>query len=287
MPCLRDDYVHAPEKNGRHAVLAREWRLEFTYQHGRAPAIMGRWPGRTAPVYRKDPTHMKKLFALASLSLAALSMATSQASAWLFCNPCCHKCEATICCKQYNAFSPCCPVSIHSYGNCPVLNCYGGAGFDGGACGIGGDGVVTQLPNVDSSGNPIFMGPMPATTGSSSSSSSGTDTNTPTTTAPVIQSYPIPMWNGGMVPGMNAGFMPMYNQGPMPMYNQGYMPMYNQGPMPMYNQGYMPQQYPGAAPINPGYPGMNPAAYWQGQPSMGGQMGGSQTLHNAFNPSPR
>jgi hypothetical protein len=217
---------------------------------------------------------MRKLLALAALSLAALSMTTSQASAWLFCNPCCHKCEATICCKQYNAFSPCCPVSIHSYGCCPVLSCYGNGGCDGGACGIGGDaGVVTQLPNVDSSGNPVFMGPMPATTGSGTPTTSGA----PTTMAPIMQNYAIPAWNGGMVPGMNAGYMPM---------NPGYMPM-NPGYMPMYNQGYMPQQYPGAAPINPGYPGMNPAAYWQGQPSMGGQMGGSQTLHNAFNPSPR
>ena len=102
---------------------------------------------------------MKKLLALATLSLAVLGLSNSMASAWWF-NPCCHKCCATICCKPYNAFSPCCPVTVRSHGCCPVLNCCGNGGCgnscysggcDAGGC-CGADGAVGQLPNMDGSG---------------------------------------------------------------------------------------------------------------------------------------
>jgi hypothetical protein len=204
---------------------------------------------------------MKKLLALAALSVASLCMSTSTASAWIF-NGCCHRCCATICCKPYNAFSPCCPVTIRSNGCCPVLNCCGPAayGCGAGACGVGGccggDGAVGELPNIDGSGGTVVGSPMPSAPG------------TPTTMAPpTMPAYTVPGWNGGMVPGMNTGYA-------APMYNQGYMP------------SQYPAQYPGYAPMAPGYGGMNPAAYFSAQPTMAGAMN-SPVVHNAFNPSSR
>ena len=62
---------------------------------------------------------MKKLISAALLSVAALGMTSSQASAWplqkLFCKNCC-----TVCVRPYNAFTPVCYGSICGDGCCPI-----------------------------------------------------------------------------------------------------------------------------------------------------------------------
>jgi hypothetical protein len=55
---------------------------------------------------------MRKQFAIALVSLAALGLTSRPASAWWF--PCCKsKCCMTLCAKQYNAFSPYCLDSLN------------------------------------------------------------------------------------------------------------------------------------------------------------------------------
>ena len=106
---------------------------------------------------------MKKLLAFGVLSLAALGLEASSASAWLFghCG-CCSQCCSVICCRQYNAFTPCCFGNICCVGCCPLapavppapsvcptpcppcpMECCGPAPFDvpppgGPSCGCGG-----------------------------------------------------------------------------------------------------------------------------------------------------
>lgn len=68
---------------------------------------------------------MKKLFALAFMSLAAISWTTATASAWWPCYPlfdCCKssKCCTTICLRQYNAFTPVCSGTLNCDGCCPI-----------------------------------------------------------------------------------------------------------------------------------------------------------------------
>ncbi len=65
---------------------------------------------------------MKKLFALAFMSLAAVSWTPSTASAWWPCFPACCKscCTTTICLRQYNAFTPVCSGTLSCDGCCPV-----------------------------------------------------------------------------------------------------------------------------------------------------------------------
>jgi hypothetical protein len=87
---------------------------------------------------------MKKLFAIATLSIAAVVLSTGHASAWWehFCGKCHYKIKVT--CKQYNAFSPfCCdgvPMGACSgNGGCPAAYSFGGeAGYGG--------GYVNELP---------------------------------------------------------------------------------------------------------------------------------------------
>jgi hypothetical protein len=77
----------------------------------------------------KKPTAMKKTLAFLVSSLAALGLATGQASAWFRdCHSCSSKCCTTICLRQYNAFTPICYGSINCDGCCPM-------GF-GGFCGM-------------------------------------------------------------------------------------------------------------------------------------------------------
>ena len=110
---------------------------------------------------------MKKLLISAALGLILVASTTPRASAWgLF--RCCHCC-ANICCKQYNAFTPCCFGTICCNGCCPIAygNCgpyapgpmggygngYGCGWGDGSSCGPDGcdggycgGGLLGQLP---------------------------------------------------------------------------------------------------------------------------------------------
>lgn len=124
---------------------------------------------------------MKKLFALGFLSLAALGLATEQASAWWPCFPLfncdkCSSCTTTIKLRQFNAFTPICSGSLYCDGCAPMSlsccrpgmdgpalfgpncmqNCYGGF------CAANGDAAcLGQLP-APMGANPMPMSVTPA-----------------------------------------------------------------------------------------------------------------------------
>jgi hypothetical protein len=90
---------------------------------------------------------MKKLFALAFMSLAVIGGTTSTASAWWPCFPLCGGCSSGCCTtiklRQYNAFTPICCGTLNCDGCCPLnLSCgqlgsgpaIFGAGCAGGNC---------------------------------------------------------------------------------------------------------------------------------------------------------
>ena len=64
---------------------------------------------------------MKRILTAALLSLGALGLSATQASAF-FWKHCCNKC-CTICVKPYNAFSPAAFGSICFDGCCPLQTC--------------------------------------------------------------------------------------------------------------------------------------------------------------------
>jgi hypothetical protein len=93
---------------------------------------------------------MKKILAVAALSVAALGLTTNRASAWFHCcglHHCCGAC-ATLCVKPYNAFSPVCCGTICCDG-CLPLSC----GQQGGMCG-------GQMGYGPMCGGPMCGGPM-------------------------------------------------------------------------------------------------------------------------------
>ncbi len=115
---------------------------------------------------------MKKLFGIAILTTAALILTSAEASAWWFPLHSC-KCCKSLCCTQYNAFSPfCCdgmPMNGGGYG--PM---YGGPASAWNFTGDGG--CMGQLPAGDAmagsanvyspgappmAGMPIYNGPPP------------------------------------------------------------------------------------------------------------------------------
>jgi len=191
---------------------------------------------------------MKKLLFSAALGLLALATTGPRASAWgLFNWCCCHDCCATICCKQYNAFTPCCFGTICCNGCCPIAygncgpnapgalgcgqgwggNCgwggcgYGGCGVDGcgaGGCGYGGcggadgyyggDGYISQLPAPPAT--PYSAGSkLPVTAPPASGSSA------PTFTPPMPSPSPTPGSSGPSsmawptAPATQAGYYPL------------------------------------------------------------------------------
>ena len=111
---------------------------------------------------------MKKLTALGLLSVVALGCASSSASAWWPCFPLCgcckSKCCSTICCRQYNAFTPVCTGSICCDGCCPINMGSGGCCPSSGNCCVGGgDGCcLGQLPAPGAIGMPNMGMPMMA-----------------------------------------------------------------------------------------------------------------------------
>jgi len=127
---------------------------------------------------------MKKLFALACISLAAVTGTASPAQAWWPCFPlfdCCKGscCSTTICLRQYNAFTPVCSGTLNCNGCCPLNlssgypgsgpavvgpDCMNGTGYGG--YGPYGSSVYTggypmgQLPPATMLTQPPMQGPI-------------------------------------------------------------------------------------------------------------------------------
>src|SRR5262245_23113928 len=96
---------------------------------------------------------MKKLFAVAFLSLVGLGLTVEQAAAWC-CHPCCFCCRyrMCVCASQSNAFSPFCVDGVSCRGCCGLCHrrcccpplCWGNPCCAGTDCCDGG--VLGQLP---------------------------------------------------------------------------------------------------------------------------------------------
>jgi hypothetical protein len=205
-----------------------------------------------APTSRMKSRPMKKLFAIAILSMFGLAMETQQAGAW-GCGPCGYV-EG----HQYNAFSPyCIDGTRFKHCNCchrccflPVWNAPppcccpdSGCGCDGMACGPQGCGGPGELPPADSAApgktpanttpdKPNFNAPMPTP-------SDGSRSMAPPGTMPVG-----PAANPALQP---TGFRPIYYPGYYGYGSTGY------GSMPAYGtpQAGMAPDY--GMPQAPGY----------------------------------
>jgi len=121
---------------------------------------------------------MKKLFAAAFLSMMLLPLNSGKASAWNWPWKCCcgHCYDFSICCKQYNAFSPVCFGKIFCDGCCPTPYLNGlahGTAQGNGMPIVGSSGAVFdsqflgQLPAPDTVAPPTFNAPMPSPADSS------------------------------------------------------------------------------------------------------------------------
>jgi len=196
---------------------------------------------------------MKRFLLAALLSLGAVALTSSPASAYLFKCKCYKKC-CTFCCRPYNAFSPSCCGTMFCDGCCPKP-CFQPqgppAGYDGG-CPDGAccaDGACGGAPwagpgYLPSAGGPAAQGPGAA---------GGT--------------APAP---GGQLP--MPGNQPFQPPTPMPLPNgagvQSYYPATYLPPVQpvvspaAYQYGY-PPAYPPAGPM--GYLPMNGPNYWYQQ----------------------
>lgn len=145
---------------------------------------------------------MKRLLTATVLSIAALTLAAGQAPAWFLTHHCCKQCCVSVCCKQYNAFSPVCCGNITCYGCSPSLN------FGQGCCGAGdavagwdGGGYLGQLPaaapvitTTPGATTIPFQAPMP----------------TPATTAPMgYYGAMMPAWPMVQPVGYGPAYLPM------------------------------------------------------------------------------
>jgi len=106
---------------------------------------------------------MKKLLAVASLTLAALGFGVAPASAGLFCH--CHGAKFGACGYQYNAFSPVCVTGVYTTHHChkcyvPAQTPCDNAGCADGVCGpaavAGGDAATLgTLPTQSAPGTAL------------------------------------------------------------------------------------------------------------------------------------
>jgi len=157
---------------------------------------------------------MKKLIAIALFSIIGIGISQGQASAWWEHLCCKHKCCLTICCRQYNAFSPFC--------------CDGACGYMpfNPACGQGGCGVGCSYP-----AGSCCPGELPAATEAGKTAVN----NVPGFGAPQ-QVAPAPLPSAGAPANPAQGFG-AYGAGSaypsgVPAYNSGftgYMPWNNGG----------------------------------------------------------
>lgn len=138
---------------------------------------MRKMAGAVHPVLqRRRPNAMKKLFTAAFLSLMLLSWDSGKASAWNWpWKCCCGRCyDFSICCKQYNAFTPICFGKMSCNGCCPSPEAYGagggmgngmppfGAAYGNGGGQFGGSQFLGELPPPEAGVPPTFNAPMPS-----------------------------------------------------------------------------------------------------------------------------
>jgi hypothetical protein len=222
---------------------------------------------------------MKKLCTVAIVSLAALGVGATQASAWCHCC-----CGVKVCCKQPNAFSPpCCYPCGKWWPPCYGFNAPGpNLAMGCSDCGSGMMGpmispspVPSQMPPATGA-PPNYMPPAPTEVGGPQAGLPAGPTfpfalanralpMQPAGFAPANAGYypPMGIYPGYGAPPMAPGYGPPMPQGYGPPMVQGYGPPMPQGygpplmqvygpPMP---QGYgppLPQGYampPGAAPF--------------------------------------
>jgi hypothetical protein len=222
-------------------------------EHGRAPAIrtVAGVVAQSTRLSEKKAHTMKKQFAAALLSLAALALSTVPASAWC----CCPKYKFCACAAQYNAFTPftlntvagghcchkccyvaelpCCPPPCCPAPCCPPPCCD--------PCPAG--------PSCFNGGDSSMLGMLPAPGGPPSAPAA------PSPPAAVQGPVPAPL---PQVPATTSQRWPVRMQQPMVQpagYRPAYYPGYSYGYQPMPQNGYgYPQTMPmGAAP-----------AYWNG-----------------------
>lgn len=168
---------------------------------------------------------MKKLIALAVLSVAGLMVTVGHASAWWCCHKCANTCCTTICIHPYNAFTPICCGNLACNGCCPINltqgccqqgcgypqcgPCYGAAPYGygpscyGAGCGDSSAYGLGQLPILDATqqrtpamspapaaapqtASPTYQGPVPAPKAG------------PTSYVPTLQSSQLPMISGAI-----------------------------------------------------------------------------------------
>jgi len=213
------------------------------------------------PAFEKRCHRMKKMLFLGLLSVAALQATSSSASAWfLHCCRKCNDCCTTICCRPYNAFSPCCGGTFNFVGCCPSMNC----GY-GPQCGPPCFGGFAGAPSCFASGCcDVGSLPAPGTYGSA-----GAGTIVP---GPGVQTAP-----SANVPQGNPG--PFFNP-PAPqqinptayIQQMQYMQYMQQMQMMRMASQYGQLQQVGYQPaFNPYSYGANPAAqqqvpsYWYGR----------------------
>src|SRR5215471_9292152 len=195
---------------------------------------------------------MKKLSLVALLSLATLGLASGPVWAWGCCNKCCYK--FVCCCKQYNAFTPCCSGSIFCDGcaccqppACPP--CMPGCGPTGCTSGYLGDvqGAVQLPPAAAPATAPMAV---PANPGYTPPQPLPVDGPRTSMRQPY---YPAPQYYGQVQP---VSYNPYYNG----YYNYPNYSYANYGQA--YNPGMM-------MPMNGGMPmspmmNLVPPAYWYG-----------------------
>ncbi len=210
---------------------------------------------------------MKKRLVVVLMSLAALALNNPAAHAWLFHHKCCGcKCCTTICCRPYNAFSPCCCGTLCCTGCCPMMggpscgptmpscfSCGPQSCCSSGCCDSGSlpaPGAVASIPPAAPATTPTIAPANPLPSGPSVPSFTAPN---PTPLAPTSQ-----YWQGVMPYGygsvQTAAYRPNY---------YGYAPTYNPGYYPGYYPGTVPGYYPTAGyyPTQPSY-NFTPPAYW-------------------------
>ena len=154
---------------------------------------------------------MKKLFTAAFLSVALLPLSSGTASAWCWPWKCCGQCyDFSICCKQYNAFTPICFGKLYCDGCCPspYLNGYGHSPAHGNCLPLLGSACgdtqfLGQLPPPDAIAPPTFHAPMPSPVDGQEPATSGASSNQMPSGTPMIQptGYQVIYPAGYAIPG--------------------------------------------------------------------------------------
>lgn len=218
-------------KSGLTAVIPKDRVVDLTWTMGvRQPS--GRWMRPFALNLQRTviPMKMKKIV-IGLLGLAVVAAGVPQVQAWCCWRRCCCKYSTYICCKPYNAFTPCCYGSICCNGCCPMQFSCGGCSSPCCPSPCCGPTIVSSNCCDGGWGHPVEPAPF----------------------APGYQPMPAPG------PGPAPNWVP---PAPVPMVGQA--PMWN---MPAVQQtGYFPGYYPSYQPQ--AYWSTMPVAapsYWYGR----------------------